>query len=65
MRSGGDAALDEVGDAVDEGSGLSGAGAGDDEEGTVAVGGGGGLFGVQLRGESLAAGVATIRSRAG
>ena len=51
MRSGADAALDEVGDAVDERAGLAGAGAGDDEQRAVAVRRGRGLLGVELRGE--------------
>ena len=48
---GGDARFDEMGDAIDERPGLSGAGAGDDEERTVSKSGGGGLLGVQLLGE--------------
>ena len=59
-----DAAFDEVGDAVDERARLPGAGAGDDEQRTVAVRGGGGLLGVQLRGE-VAGGAGDVRSRAG
>jgi hypothetical protein len=46
-----DAALDEVRDAVDERARLAGAGAGDDEEGAVAVGGRLALGLVELRGE--------------
>ena len=42
------AALDEVGDAVHERGRLAGAGAGDDEQRTVAVLGGGELLGVEL-----------------
>ena len=49
----------KVGDAVHEGPGLPGAGAGDDEEGPVAVGGGSGLFAVQLRGQVAGGGVDT------
>ena len=44
-----DALSNEVGEAVDERAGLAGAGAGDDEQGAVAVGGGGALLGVELR----------------
>ena len=51
MRSGGTPAFDEVGDAVDERARLAGAGAGDDEQRAVAVGRGGGLLVIQLRGE--------------
>ena len=42
------AALDELGDAVDERGRLAGAGAGDDEQRPVAVPGGGELVGVEL-----------------
>ncbi len=44
---------------VDQRAGLSGAGAGDDEEGAGAVGGRRGLFAVQLRGEVAGRGVDT------
>src|SRR6185437_10639081 len=40
-----DAATYKVGDTIDEGARLPRAGAGDDEEGPVAMDGGGGLFG--------------------
>ena len=52
------AALDEVGDAVHERGRLAGAGAGDDEQRSVAVLGGGELLGVELdeHGESSSVG---------
>ena len=45
------AALDQVGDAIDERARLAGSGAGDDEQRPFFVRGGRPLFGVQLRGD--------------
>ena len=58
-----DAALEQVRDAVDQRARLAGAGAGDDEQRTVAVGRGGSLLVVQLRARSCAG--RHRRSRAG
>ena len=48
---GDDSPLDQGGDAMDERARLPRAGAGDDEQRTVAEGGGPGLVGIQRRGE--------------
>src|SRR6185503_1761482 len=48
---GGDAALEQMRDAIDQSAGLAGAGPRDDEERTVTVGCRRRLLGVQLRGK--------------
>src|SRR5205823_3872779 len=48
---GGDAALDQVCNAIDEGARFSGAGAGDDEKWPIAIGRGRGLLWIELRRE--------------
>jgi hypothetical protein len=47
--AGGESALDEGGDAVDEGAGFPRPGTGDYKEGPVGVGGGVGLGGIEGR----------------